>query len=104
MSFIYLINEYGTDNYKIGLTKSTNISRRKKNLQTGNSNELHIVKLFETEYPSKLEKLLHSRFYNKRGIGEWFVLTDEDIFEFIPLCEKLNENIKFLLENNCFYK
>ena len=103
MGYIYLINESGTDNYKIGLTKNPT-KKRKSQLQTGNSSELNIIKSFETEHPSRLERMLHIQHSSKRGMGEWFELKPEDVFSFIPLCEKLTETINFLLEHNPFYK
>lgn len=102
MGYIYLINESGTDNYKIGLTKNQ-ISKRKSQLQTGNSNDLNLIKSFETKYPARLEKLLHMRYANKRGIGEWFILEPNDVFEFTQICEKLTETINFLIATNEFF-
>lgn len=103
MGYIYLINESGTDKYKIGLTKNK-ANKRKLQLQTGNSNELNIIRTFETEHQFKLEKMLHMNYANKRCIGEWFVLDANDVFDFIPMCEKLTKTIVFLLENNTFFK
>jgi hypothetical protein len=102
MGHIYLINESGTENYKIGLTKNPT-KKRKSQLQTGNSSELNVVKSFETKHPARLEKLLHMQHANKRGLGEWFLLEPEDVFGFISLCEKLTETINYLLLNNEFF-
>ena len=95
MGHIYLINESGTENYKIGLTKNAT-KKRKSQLQTGNSSELNVVKSYET----RLEKLLHMQHANKRGLGEWFLLEPEDVFGFISLCDKLTETIDYMLLNN----
>lgn len=58
MGFIYLIGEVDNSNtFKIGVTKKQNIEERKKELQTGNSNELYINQYFETKYPIKKEQL-----------------------------------------------
>lgn len=103
MGYIYLINESGTDNYKIGLTKNPT-KKRKTQLQTGNSSELDVVKSFETNHPIRLERMLHMYHANKRGIGEWFVLEPEDVFGFMDLCEKFTNTINYLLENNYFFK
>lgn len=102
MGYIYLINEAGTDNYKIGLTKNETV-KRKSQLQTGNSSELIVVKTFKTKHPSKLERMLHIQHANQRFMGEWFVLKPEDVFEFIPMCERFDLTIKFLLEHNEFF-
>jgi len=102
MGHIYLINESGTENYKIGLTKNAT-KKRKSQLQTGNSSELNVVKSYETKHPARLEKLLHMQHANKRGLGEWFLLEPEDIFNFISLCDKFTETIDYLILNNEFF-
>lgn len=102
MPYIYLINESGTDNYKIGLTRNET-KKRKSQLQTGNSNQLDVIKSFKTKYPFKLEKLLHIHYANKRGIGEWFLLDPKDVFSFISVCENFTKTIEYLNEYNEFY-
>ena len=46
MKYVYLINEMGTDNYKLG--KSQNANTRVGNLQTGNSTTLKLMASFKT--------------------------------------------------------
>lgn len=103
MGFIYLINESGTSNYKIGVTKARTINRRKLELQTGNSNELILCRSFETDYPYKLEKMLHNHYHKTRMVGEWFELTDDEAIDFTNVCEKYLGTINYLLVNNEFY-
>lgn len=103
MAYIYLINELGSDNYKIGLTKGT-IDKRKSQLQTGNSQELLVVRKYKTNHPSKLEKLLHVFYANKRTIGEWFELSDDDVMQFTEKCDKASETIDLLMETNYFFQ
>lgn len=103
MGLIYLINETGTDNYKIGVTRSKTVNHRKHTLQTGNASVLEVVKIFETKYPYRLETMLHMQHFDKREHGEWFILEPQDVFDFIPLCEKLQKRIDFLLETNPFF-
>lgn len=99
MPKIYLINQYGTDKYKIGTTrKDTN--KRKKQLQTGNADELVVTREFNTEHPFNLEKLLHLKYSNKSFIGEWFELTDNDVLTFIDNCNKLNNVILCVSKHN----
>lgn len=104
MAFIYLINEYGTNKYKIGLTKDKSIEFRRKRHQTGNSVELYTTKYFETEYPYKLERLLHAKYHKEKVNGEWFELEDSEVLKFNETCIELNNIIKFMKENNEFYK
>ena len=103
MGFVYLIGEVDDDTkYKIGVTKKKNIDERKKELQTGNSDELYIKDVFETKYPYKLEKMLHRHFYNKNILNEWFSLSKEDVNSFNNTCLKY-ENILLSLRDNPFF-
>ena len=103
MGFVYLIGEIDDDTkYKIGVTKKKNIDERKKELQTGNSDELYIKNVFETKYPYKLEKMLHRYFHNKNILNEWFSLDKEDVNSFNDICLKY-ENILLSLRDNPFF-
>jgi len=103
MGWVYLINESDTSNYKIGVTKAKTVNKRKLELQTGNSNELILCRKFETNYPYKLENMLHNHYHLKRLVGEWFYLTDAQATEFIEICKSKHRLIRYLLENNEFY-
>jgi hypothetical protein len=104
--FVYLIVEYDTieldsSKCKIGVTKE--INGRVKALSTGNAHELHVVTLYKTKYPYKIEKFLHRKFANKRLNLEWFLLTDEDMITFKSECEKYEKIIEDL-QDNFFYR
>lgn len=103
MGFIYLINELDTNNYKIGVTKSLDVSKRMKPMETGNSDELFISRTFTTSNPYKLEGMLHRHYAKKHKSKEWFVLTDEDVMDFINICQKYNAIINFMVLENPFY-
>lgn len=99
MAFVYLLGDSGRENtYKIGVTRGK-IEKRIKQLQTGNSNEIYLINSFETEYPFYLERILHTKYHIKQTKNEWFVLTNEDIEEFIPYCQLIEENAKNLKKN-----
>ena len=89
MAYVYLIGQNGdSDYYKIGSTRASDLNKRIKQLQTGNSNQLYLKHSFQTDTPFKLERMLHF-YYNK------FLLR------------KNRENINFLLIlniiiSNCF--
>ena len=58
MSFVYLLCDSGQENcYKIGMTRGK-IEKRIKQLQTGNSEEITLLKYHETEYPFFLGETL----------------------------------------------
>ena len=92
---IYLIN--GDENrYKIGITSEKRLSGRVKQLQTGASCELRLVFSYNTKYASIIEKVLHRELEHKRLVGEWFELTNEDVFTFKERCSTIEKNLKLL--------
>ncbi len=103
MGYVYLICDPATDTYKIGVTKNI-VQNRLKKLQTGNSSELHIITYKETEYPYKLESMLHNMFKYKLEHGEWYKLDPDDVFNFNKTCDMLINRIKILLDNPYFNK
>ena len=101
--YIYLIGETDNPNhYKIGFTRSTDIEKRKKKLQTGNSNELFIKYTFFSNNVTKLEKMLHSHYRNYHTINEWFEISDNETNNFIEICEKYKKIIDALKDNPFF--
>lgn len=103
MGYVYLIGEMDNKGrYKIGSTKAKDVNKRLKQLQTGNSSELFIKEIYETEHPFKLEKMLHNHFKSSNLIGEWFELSESDTEAFKRVCEE-KEKIISSLKNNPFY-
>ena len=103
MAWIYLIGKVDTpDRYKIGLTKAHDINERIKKLQTGNDEELFLVKSFKTDTPYKLESMLHFRYSQNQILNEWYQLSKDDVDEFLGVCEKLQNTINVLKENPFF--
>lgn len=102
MGTVYLLNAWGTDNYKIGVTKR-DVNKRIKQLQTGCPDEIILVKKFECENYRKVERWLHRQHGMTRVEGEWFVLEDDAIHSFESDCEKIDATITLLLEQNTFY-
>ena len=101
--YVYLICDPNQDCYKVGMTKGT-IEKRINELQTGNSTELHITNWHNTNYPSRVEKMLHSKFKIYHLHGEWFKLPNDIIFNFNDICEKIEKNIEALKDNPFFSK
>ena len=101
MGYVYLIYDSEKCAYKIGVTRSKN-SKRLKQLQVGNSTELTLIHMHETEYPFRLEAMLHNRYVNSRIMGEWYVLDDVD--EFKNACAHLESCINALRDNPFFTK
>lgn len=97
MGKVYLMK---TDDsrYKIGV--SIKPKRRLKEVQTGNPNVVEIAAEYETEIPYKIETVLHNRFSAQKENGEWYNLSLNEEIEFVSMCEKIEANLKFLIENN----
>lgn len=103
--YVYLITELDSEkHYKIGVTKKADIEARKKELQTGNSSELHILTYFKTQYPYKLEKLLHQKYANKNKINEWYELNEDEVLNFDKTCQQYEEILDSLKDNPFFNK
>lgn len=101
--YIYLIGESDKPNsYKIGLTRSKDIEKRKKKLQTGNSNQLFIKHTFFSNNVTKLEKMLHFHYKNNNIMNEWFEISDEEVSKFPSVCKKYQNVIDSLKENPFF--
>jgi len=108
MGFVYLIleiNQYGDESHKIGISKN-NPLKRVKNLQTGNSNKIELLKYYESINYKVIEKWLHSRYHNKKTMSqnEWFKLSDNEVISFIDTCNNFDNTIKLLIEQNHFYQ
>jgi hypothetical protein len=67
---IYMIRVGDDGPVKIGLTTSPPI-KRLRGLQTGHSQRLHIIRLFEGGRCEEVR--LHLRFADVRTVGEWFL-------------------------------
>jgi len=105
MGYVYLIGDEEMPNrYKIGSTRADDVNKRLKQLQTGSSSKLYIKESFETEYPFKLEKMLHNRFKLSNVIGEWFELSESDVGCFKGICEKKMNVIESLKDNPFYFK
>jgi len=99
---VYLIaSESGK--YKIGITTTKNLDKRIKQLQTGNSEYLHVIKTYSTDYAAIIERTLHREFTTKKLMGEWFDLGIEDVLTFDERCCRIENGIKILKEQNNDY-
>ena len=107
MGFIYLLttNNGDSEAHKIGITKNS-VLKRLKQLQTGNSNKIEILHIYESNNYKLVEKWLHGRFnMNKTGSdNEWFYLSNEDVINFINICKKGDDIVTLMLKENHFFK
>ncbi len=97
-SFVYLLKVSNEGIYKIGVSK--NVEKRVKQLQTGNPEPIEILKSFLSQYPYKLESVLHRRYNYNHVQGECFYMEQKDIDNFEEDCLILETNFKILDEMN----
>lgn len=106
MGYVYLLIQLDYKNletFKVGFTKN-NPEKRIKQLNTGNPNTIELLKYYESKYYIKIEKWLHKKYSEFNYFNEWFELPNEVVKDFILDCKNAEENIKFLLKENYFYK
>ena len=100
MYYIYFIQQYNDEScVKIGMTKD--LSRRIKDLQTGNPSKLTYYKYFKIseceKICKKLEKFLHTKCHKQCIRGEWFFLSLNELENICVNIDKyLQKEIKFL--------
>lgn len=100
---VYLIRDISNNTYKIGVTKG-DVKKRLKKLQTGNSTQLDVTYSYSTDYPFRLETMLHNYYKNKLVLNEWYDLDVDDIKKFPEICSMLEQNIQELMCNPFFIK
>jgi hypothetical protein len=76
--FVYLMKS--GPHYKIGRTNS--VGRRGSELAIKIPVPPRTIHSVETDDPVGVESYWHKRFADKRGEGEWFVLSAEDVSAF----------------------
>ncbi len=96
MNYIYLIKNTEESYYKIGVSKDP--KKRIKELNTGNSAELVLVGMYETEYAYKIERTFHRRYSYLRKHGEWFDCSIKEEVDFIKNCQSIENGIKSLID------
>jgi hypothetical protein len=107
MGYVYLfleVDKSGNEAFKIGITKN-DPEKRIKQLQTGNSSKLSLLKFYESNNYLKVEQWLHRKYNSKtEADNEFRILTDEEVMSFLEDCKKADETISFMKANNPFYK
>jgi translation elongation factor P/translation initiation factor 5A len=95
--YVYLIsNDF--IGFKIGRSKHP--KKRIKELQTGNADQLKLIKTYKSpKHHKKLEFALHNIYEYKNKLGEWYLLDDNDINQFEVICKQIEDSFIYLEEN-----
>ena len=101
---VYLISSEidGKRYYKIGHTRRK-VEERIKEFKTGNVSDFSIIEVFNSKWGTKIEANLHKQFKNKRLNGEWFDLDENDLDNYLKLCEQLHNNFEIIENQNTYY-
>lgn len=93
---VYVIKSGDTNIYKIGI--SNNIDKRLEGMQSGNHQDLIVVKtkyFVDRDFAEAYETLLHSEFLHKNIKREWFKLNEQDLNRIDKILE-INKSLKEL--------
>lgn len=96
MGYVYLLCD--GEKFKIGMTKNK-IEKRVAELQTGNPNEIWVHSYYETQYPLKIEKMMHGRHASSNVKNEWFDLSVSEVINFKNECKQCEDILKALRDN-----
>lgn len=103
MGYVYLIKDTDNELYKIGVTKR-NPNIRLKKLQTGNPHKLQLISFYKTQYPYRMESILHNRYENLNVLNEWYELPLDVVEKFSEICDGVNDIIIVMKDNHFFSK
>ena len=88
--------------YKIGYTRR-DVSKRVKELKTGNGSDLYIIDSFKSKWGTKIEAILKKRYSYCNISGEWFNLTDEEVKSFMTKCKLAHDTLEMITTHNTYY-
>lgn len=98
MKYVYLIQSLENSHYKIGTSRDP--QKRVRELQTGNSSQLKLVEMYQSEYATKIERALQRRYSHIHKTGEWFDMSIINETIFTSECKKIEEALIFLKKNH----
>ena len=97
-SYVYILKVSSDGIYKVGVSK--NVEKRVKQLQTGNPEKIEIVKTFLSDYPYKIESVLHRSYQRNHVQGECYYLSEKDIENFEERCSICEQNFSIMEDMN----
>lgn len=100
---VYLIENETDGMFKIGMTRK-DPAERLSELQTGNPSRLTLRASYQTDYPYRLESMLHRHFSDRKVMNEWYQLDEDEAEGFISTCEAKERIIISLVDNPFFFR
>lgn len=97
MEYVYFFRETGRPYVKIGMSKN-DIQYRFQCFRTYAPLGAYIVGYIKTDNCVKLEKIIHDKYKDKRLKGEFFNLTDDEIYMEINLHDSKFGEIVYLVD------
>jgi hypothetical protein len=85
--YLYLIR-CKQEAFKIGI--ASDVRSRVASLQTGNPYKLELAACYSFPSAEAVERVLHMKFDAVRMVGEWFRLSDNQLYEFTQICQMLD--------------
>lgn len=98
MEYVYFFREIGRPYVKIGMSKNE-ITERFTAFKTYAPLGAYIVGYIKTENSVLLEKQLHEKFKNKRLKGEFFNITDDEVFNEINKYDKSFGELVYMINS-----
>ena len=95
--YVYLLCD--GERFKIGMTTRKNINKRISELQTGNSDEIWVHTLYETNHPHIIEKMMHTKHASSNIKNEWFELSANQVLNFKQECRECEKIIHAIKDN-----
>ena len=83
LGIVYVLEEEGTEFYKIGKSQESSFKARMATLGGGNPRKLTVLYSALVKDPYAVESNLHNKYSKYNGNGEWFKLTSEIVEEII---------------------
>lgn len=85
--YIYIINYENM--YKIGI--ANDVYDRQKRIETISGHQNILIYAKQINHARKIERLLHRYFANKKTLGEWFILDENDINYVISFIDNISQ-------------
>lgn len=88
---VYFLRVSGTNQVKIGLSKS-DYRKRVNSIQTSSPNNIELICAISVKDASFIEKALHEKYKHCHIRGEWFDMSNDEVFKAVQYGSMLDFN------------